>query len=256
MNKKMMMDIVKKQLALDMNCLVSDFDGDETRYCEARLNEGRRLFDRQEPFLEVVTMGKSVVVSADKAIIDYIKPALQSKSRDDIFNAPFLYGQSIYYIPDPKKLKRYKSHRKFDFIEKRNAEIHELYKLSGFENALMYNPNHPRPDVIALCALHNDVIVAIAGASADSEAMWQIGIDVLPKYRNLGLATALVSDLAIKIIEEGRVPYYGTASSNIASQAVAFKSGFIPTWMCSYKNVFDGTTPYEGEYQKHVIINK
>ncbi|QAT60359.1 hypothetical protein EQM13_01615 [Acidilutibacter cellobiosedens] len=89
--------------------------------------------------------------------------------------------------------------------------------------------------------------LAIAGASADSNLMWQIGIDVLPQFRNKGLVTSLVSNLAIMIMERGTIPYYGTASSNIASQSVAYRSGFTPTWMCSYKNIFDGTAPYDND---------
>jgi len=43
--------------------------------------------------------------------------------------------------------------------------------------------------------------LAIAGASADSNLMWQIGIDVLPQFRNKELVTSLVSNLAIMIME-------------------------------------------------------
>ena len=54
----------------------------------------------------------------------------------------------------------------------------------------------------------------------------------------------MIGNLAIMIMEQGAVPYYGTASSNIASQYVAYRSGFMPTWMCAYRNTFDGTAPY------------
>ena len=91
--------------------------------------------------------------------------------------------------------------------------------------------------------MQGDEIAAMAGASADSSLMWQIGIYVLPKYRNKGLAASLVSSLAIMIMERGIIPYYGTASSNIASQAAAYRSGFMPAWMCSYKNTLDRTSP-------------
>lgn len=101
--------------------------------------------------------------------------------------------------------------------------------------------------------MHDNNIVAMAGASADSDLMWQIGIDVLSKFRNKGFATSLVSNLALMIMERGIAPYYGTASSNIASQFVAYRSGFIPTWMCSYKNTFDGTAPY-GNDIKNIFV--
>jgi len=93
-------------------------------------------------------------------------------------------------------------------------------------NAIQYDINHPRPDVIVIYAMWGNEVAAMAGSSADSSLMWQIGIDVSPKFRNKGLATSLVSNLAIMIMERGVVPYYGTASSNIESQAVAMVNPF------------------------------
>lgn len=247
LNKLKMLEIVRRQLAIDMNCNVQDFLKDGIVFCKAKSNEGRRMFDRQSPFLEIATMGKSTVVSADSDILIKVKPLLETKAREDIFVAPFLFGHSLYYIPDCDRIKKLSCPDGFTFCIKEGKEIHELYKVSGFENAIQYDMNDPRPDVIVIYAMCDNKIVAMAGASADSSLMWQIGIDVLPQFRNKGLATSLVSNIAIMIMEKGIVPYYGTASSNIASQSVAYKSGFIPTWMCSYKNTFDGTAPYESD---------
>ena len=36
------------------------------------------------------------------------------------------------------------------------------------------------------------------------------------------------------------IPFYGTNSSNIASQKVAHKAGFMPVAMCDYKVRFEG----------------
>ncbi|MEG2290184.1 MAG: GNAT family N-acetyltransferase [Clostridium sp.] len=249
LNKAVMLEIVRKQLSIDMNCRVEDFIKDGIVFCEAKLNQGRRMIDRQSPFLEIATMGKSIVVSGDCDILKKVTPLLEDKTREDIFVAPFIFGHSLYYIPDCNRIKKLPLPDGFDFHIKEGKEIHDLYKISGFENAIQYDINHPRPDVITIYATNGNEIVAMAGASADSNLMWQIGIDVLPKFRNKGLATSLVSNLALMIMERGIVPYYGTASSNIASQSVAYRSGFIPTWMCSYKNTFDRTAPYEDDIQ-------
>lgn len=246
-NKSKILEIVSKQLAIDMNCNSEDFFKDGIVFCEAKLNEGRRMFDRQSPFLEIATMGKSIVVSADRDILTKVKPLLENRTREDIFAAPFIFGHSLYYTPDCNRLKKLPMPDGYNFYIKEGKEIHDLYKIPGFENAVQYDENHPRPDVIAIYAMYGNEIVAIAGASHDSSLMWQIGIDVLPRFRNKGLATCLVSNLAILIMERGVLPYYGTASSNIASQSVAYRSGFVPTWMCSYKNIFDGSAPYDND---------
>jgi predicted GNAT family acetyltransferase len=80
----------------------------------------------------------------------------------------------------------------------------------------------------------------MAGASNDCAMMWQIGMDVLPGYRNKGLAAYLVNWLTLEVINRGYIPYYGTAASNIASQRVAHRAGYCPAWVCSYKGRFDG----------------
>jgi len=202
------------------------------------------MFDRQFPFLEIAAMGKSIVISEDSHILTKVKPLLEDRTREDIFVAPFIFGHSLYYILDCNKIKKLPLPDGFEFYIKEGKEIHDLYKISGFENAIQYDINHPRPDVIVIYAMYENNIVVMAGASADSDLMWQIGINVLHQFRNKGLATSLVSNLALIIMERGSVPYYGAASSNIASQSVAYRSRFIPTWMCSYKNTFDGTAPY------------
>ena len=238
-----MLNIVRHQLALDMNCNSQDFVEDGILFCEAQLNEGRRMFERQTPYLEIATMGKGIVVSADKHVLPKIKSLIEDKSRDDVFCAPFVYGHSLYYIPD-SNLKEAPCPDQFTYCVKEGNEIHALYQVSGFNNAIQYDKANPRPDVLVVYAMKGIKIVGMAGASIDSQTMWQIGIDVLPSFRQAGLASYLVSKLALMILERGIVPYYGTASSNIPSQAVAYRSGFTPTWMCTYENTLSGVSPY------------
>ena len=61
--------------------------------------------------------------------------------------------------------------------------------------------------------------------------MWQIGIDVLPEYRNRGVASALTSALAVEILCRNKVPFYCCAWSNLASARNAMRSGFSPAWV-------------------------
>ena len=61
--------------------------------------------------------------------------------------------------------------------------------------------------------------------------MWQIGVDVLPEYRRQGVASSITSNLAIEILNKGKVPFYCCAWSNIKSVKNALKSGFTPAWV-------------------------
>jgi predicted GNAT family acetyltransferase len=77
-------------------------------------------------------------------------------------------------------------------------------------------------------------IVGVAGASADSERLWQIGVDVRAPFRGMGIAAALVSRATEAIFEAGRVPYYATALSHLTSARVALRLGYVPAWVAAY----------------------
>lgn len=109
--------------------------------------------------------------------------------------------------------------------------IPRLYDDKRFKNALLYQTDGLRPDVLVVTAVIDGQTAAMAGASMDSGLFWQIGIDVMPGYRNKGLGTFLVSALTDEILKRGAVPYYGTWSANIASRSVALGSGYFPAWV-------------------------
>lgn len=71
----------------------------------------------------------------------------------------------------------------------------------------------------------------MAGCSADTPEMWQIGIDVLPEYRGKGIGKTLVALLRDEVLRRGFIPYYGTSLSNICSWKIALSCGFVPTWI-------------------------
>jgi len=64
----------------------------------------------------------------------------------------------------------------FEVVERK--DIKNLYTIKGFEHAIQYDINHPRPD--AITATKNGKTVGVAEASDDCEMLWQIGIDVIP----------------------------------------------------------------------------
>ena len=85
--------------------------------------------------------------------------------------------------------------------------------------------------MLALLAMDGDRPAALAGVSADSPTLWQVGIDVLPEYQSRGLGTLLVEGLAYEVERRGAVPFYGTSLSNLHSQNIAWKCGFRPAWV-------------------------
>ncbi len=86
------------------------------------------------------------------------------------------------------------------------------------------------PDMLGVAAIKDGQILGMAGASADSPFLWQIGINVLPEARGQGIAAMLVSLLRNDVLAAGRLPYYGTSISHLESQRVALRAGFLPAW--------------------------
>jgi len=185
-------------------------------------------------------MGKAIIVSATPARLKYAKEQLAGKSRDDAFSMPFICGHSMYYLPDLDNLKHLSAPDGFLYETVERDEISRLHAAKGFNNAIQYDLNHPIQGILATLARQGDNIAAIAGACVHCSKMWAIGIDVLPEYRNNGLAAYLVNALAIEILKRDIVPVYSTPSSNVASQRVAHRAGFLPAWMCDHKVRFDG----------------
>ena len=233
MNKQEMMSIVYNQLAIDYNCKPEDFNKDGVIFTIAEKQTGRREMPFVTPRLEVITMGKSTIVNVSKNIMSYAKRKLEGKSSYDILTSKIVYGVNPYYLPDIENLKEIENNSfQFELIDK---NIQSLYVNKYFHNALQYNVDSKRPEVLVAVAYDKNNLVGIACASADSKAMWQIGVDVLSNYRGNGIAVKLVNMLTIETINRGIVPYYTTDCANINSQKVAIKSGYIPAWTHSFK---------------------
>jgi predicted GNAT family acetyltransferase len=100
-----------------------------------------------------------------------------------------------------------------------------------FPNAFCRKYNPKRPDVLAVAAYEGEQIIGMAGCSADTNILWQIGIDVNENYRGKGIGTYLVTVLKNEIEKREKTPFYGTSLSNIYSWKIALNSGFSPTWI-------------------------
>jgi GNAT superfamily N-acetyltransferase len=239
-NKKIMMDSVLNQLAIDYSCSIDDFLKDGFIFTEARENEGRRAFPWFTPRLEMVTMGNGVVINASEDILPCIRKQLEGKTRFEAFCMPFVYGINPYYLPDIDKIAPLNKPEGFEYEKVEKQDIHKLYEINDFHYAIQYDVNSPRPEMLVVLAKYKDKIVGMAGASADCKTMWQIGVDVLQPFRGKGLATALVNMLTLEILKRGYIPYYSTDCSNVISQHVAVQAGYYPAWSHSFRMRLNG----------------
>ena len=242
MTKTEIDEIAKAQFRLDTNCSLRDEEEKIININEAKPEAGSRYFDDLEPFFRAIIYHGEMYMSADKAILDWCrekyslyKPEWFCKFENlRVLDAKLKeYGYAIkdthvYCLPDM-------GFEGYDFDAPYNVKWFEREEIQGlkegnpFKNALMFLPDCP--DVIAVSAIGDDGnSIAMAGASQDSKMLWQIGIDVLPGYEHRGIAVYLVSLLKERILDMGKVPFYGTSESHSNSMSVAIRSGFMPAF--------------------------
>ena len=232
----------KEQLALELNCAPEDFSGEENVITGPVLHENRRKFSDQPFFLQMATFGVGAVISADERLHPRLREWTKGK------RGFWLFEQHNYLELD-RLLRGYGykmalTHHMFTptteiaavetgfpvrWLEQ--GDIPPFYGREEFSNALCDRFRPERPDVLAVAALDGEEIMGMAGCSADTLELWQIGIDVLPRYRGRGIGKTLVALLRNEALRRGALPYYGTSLSNIASWRVALASGFLPAWV-------------------------
>ncbi len=233
---------VLEQLALEFNCSPEDFVRDDNVITKACLHEKRRKFSDEPFFLQMATFGKGTVISADERIHPWLETWVKGKT------GFWLFEQHNFYELE-RELRKYgykMAHTHHIFLPEKDTsdfktdleirwheqkDIPPFYGKEEFSNALCDKFKPERPDVLAVVALDGEKIMGMAGCSADTPLMWQIGIDVLPEYRGRGVGKTLVTLLKNEAAKRGALPYYGTSLSNLASWKIALGSGFAPAWV-------------------------
>ncbi len=232
---------LKNLLSLEYNCNPEDFDKEENILTVSALHEGRRIYSPNRYFFHMVTMGKNAVVTADECLLPFFRDFIKDKTGHFLFEIPKLiaidnalqkYGHTLtttYHMFMPSDIAEPKKQYPVKWFY--DEEIHSFYGDERFPNAICDKFKPERPDKIVVCAYDGDNIMGMAGCSEDAPNWQQIGIDVMPQYRSMGVGTFLVTLLKNKIIENGNIPFYGTSLSNYHSWNIALNSGFRPVWV-------------------------
>ena len=233
MTKEIMLDKIKNYLSEKYKCDISELS-----------KKGLNIIkNNSENKIKMLLFYDLILVSTSNNFYDLVKKNLENKNVYEIFEFPLVYGQSIYFIPDLKRITKQEELKKFTF-KLYDGNTNEIKLTNGFENAITFKDEKCISD-IAYCAYDNDKIIGIAGADKINDDIWEVGIEILPEYRKDGLATILTKNLTLKILEKGIVPIWCASSTNIGSQAVANKSNYIPLWFETYSDVFDKDFEYK-----------
>lgn len=195
--------------------------------------------------LQIVMFYDCIVIIAGKTLLKKIRPIFESKSREEIFECPLVYGLTLRYLPSGVKCKKLSvKDYSFHVCDKQGLIGKDI---SSFPNAVCVDEKGDIKSEVFVCACQGDKVVGIAGAVKREhfEGMMEIGVDVLPEYRQKGLAVALLQRLTDLLLKNKIIPFYSVASTNLGSQAVASKGGYLPVWCDSFASIFDGSTSYD-----------
>ncbi len=248
LDRQATLTVVRQTLAADFACAADNFTQAGVFITKAKELPGRRRFPFRPISFAMMSMGASVVITCSADRLAWAQTQLSHLDRNTLFSIATFSRLAILVEcdgqvmagPDPKFICASDTFRPAptprDVTIKlvTAARMAELYAHPGFYNALGYQLANPRPDVLATVAYHNRTVIGIAGASADSDDLWQVGVDVLPAYQGRGIGKALVSQLTAAILAEGKVPYYTAALSNLRSSHVALSLGYWLAWLEVY----------------------
>lgn len=244
MNQK---EIFTRQLALDYSCSVEEVLGRQHVFTKKAYKEGRRIFRGDDCLVKIACVNGKLLVSAEEEMLGWCREKLADASSAWLFDYPNLHeldeklrsiGHQIasthhYYLPQGAELYGGKCPAegiRLKWFEREDLE--QFRKNNPYPEALTFLEKSP--DMIGLMAEKDGVPLGMAGASADSAAMWQIGINVVPDAGVAGIGTYLVTTLKNEIMRRGILPFYGTAESHVKSQKVGIQSGFLPAWAEMY----------------------
>jgi len=245
LSKRGVLALAMRQIALDLSCAAEDFTKEANILVIPQKLPGQRPLIAGTFFFRMATFGQGAVIAADEKIHGFLREYMEGKTGHWLFEEPHqrnidaelakhgkcLWHTSHFFLPDMhiKPMEAPFSVRWFE-----RADMASLYQDDRFHNALSYSLQAKRPDMLAVASYENGEITGMAGASADCEALWQIGIDVLEEHRGKGLGTVLVTLLKNELLRRGQIPYYGTTQSNLYSQNIAVNCGFYPAWVEAY----------------------
>ncbi len=237
-----MISKLKEQLAIDLNCSKTDFDKNENTIKELCKNHLRRRNIEDDLLMFMACFGKGTVVTICEDMKAFMTKYVAEMTGFRCFDMPLnvlenelkKYGGIIseieeFYLLESSRIGPINTGFDIEILE--GAIIKKLYEDHRFHMALGYCQEQEHKDMLAVVAYENGEIVGVAGASNDTDQIWQIGIDVVPEKQEHHVATDIVKIISNEVLKRGKIPYYGTAWSNIASKRVAVNSGYKPVWV-------------------------
>ena len=246
-----MISTLKQQLAIDANCEKADFDKSDNSVKILSPNYLKRRNISDDLLLFMACFGNGTVVAVDKELEAFMAKYIENMDGFRCFDMPLntlenelkKYGGIIseieeFYLLTGNEICQVTPAFDIEILE--GTAIKKLYSDHRFHMAMGYSQDGDRRDMLAVVAYENEEIIGVAAASNDTDHIWQIGVDVVPEKQKQHIATDIVKIISNEVMKRNKIPYYGTAWSNIASKRVAINAGYKPAWveMKAMKKIF------------------
>ncbi len=232
--------IALHQSAVDCNCKPEDFLKEESMVTLSRPHPQARKYLPLPFACDLVSYGTNIVAQCREDLAPVVEKFIKSYPTEHCFETPHLhvldeavrpFGLKVcfmaeYFLPDVNALKAQPCDYELRILHQ--SDFADLYKPEWCD-ALC--EARKELDILGVGAYDGDKLIGLAGCSADCEDMYQIGVNVLPEYRQQGIAAAVTSRLALEILKLGKVPFYCAAWCNIKSVRNAIRCGFRPAWV-------------------------
>lgn len=236
MTQEIMHRLMKEQFAIDYGCSIHDFENKDTLVTVRNHNSLARKHEEQG-ILSILSYGGKLIISAAPELFDWSQSILAKRiSAEWGFEAGMLIlidkklnelGYTIdqahlfftpkYSMPMPKHPIHILHSDKIEVLKK-DERIDEAFLFEDYIEDVLGT---------ALYDSQNELL-AVAGATANSDRMWEMGINSFAEGK--GYASSALTVLTQEIMKLEKVPFYGTAMSHLASQNTALRAGFVPTF--------------------------
>lgn len=240
----------------ETSCRAGDLSDGRVHVCERDPADRRKSGHREGPpypgVMRCVTLCVGAIVTAEPEHLEWTRRVYQGLDRDGVFD-PAQTGEAARYWAT-HDFKVFGPFPRFSGSSETvrtamTAPDGYVVKLMGpdvtarldhqrFHNGLNSAREGVRPTRFAACAyvagpssLDLAAPVGVAAVSADSDSLWQIGIDVDDTHQGRGLGLALASAAAAETVSLGRIPYWGATNSNIRSHRTALGAGLVPSYV-------------------------
>ena len=250
--KDMIKNKIEEWISKEYYCSIEVLYGKETIYS---INT-----NTEQPYIKIMAYRNCIVICTSRDLYTRLRTLLKDKNRDEIFEFPFVYGQTIHYVPSDKYMDTaifnntsatdlslnnifLSSDYNCEFLF--DEEIFSLRGLKGFDNSLSFDAKGDTPTKALFIVKDNEKIIGVAGAAKTAvDGVYEIGVDVMEQHRNAGLGSYLVSRLTQGLLARNIVPFYSASVTNIGSQMVANRCGYMPLWVDTYGTTLDGSSVY------------